>query len=266
MTSPWLKTLNTANDSENGASWHGIFALQVNLLPYETMIRNRWGFNAAVYLQENLYRQKRFLETQHAVDIKAKKELPEKRTLTIRCTNMPGKGILIAIIGKVIGKTEEEIVKLARSYCREIISIFPYDYHLSPATSEDEFHHLIGMDLFNDNADGVLQIKRYENPIYSLLDNSSVLGVWQSGPYANEQIWRSLGGLPDKFFLNITLRPTVLTEAERQVFLSMKQKTSRLISEQSNPAQSLIYKTWIEPLINRRISPWNKYYYLLFPL
>ena len=272
MKIPWIEIINIPTsenmkfeqNTDKVNNFHALFALQVNVPTAIEQLEMKRGFNLSAYYDENQQRQRNFIESQRAVDIKSLMELQARRTLTIRCINRVNEGVLISIIGKALGSTEVDAKEQALSYYREIISLFPYDYRLTPATSKKEFHYLVGFDILNNNneIENVLKIKRYEISILPSQEEEKLTGFWQDGPFSDELIWRALGGLPYDVFLNISLKPTILAEEEKNYLRAIELKTTKLLRQQNNPTYSARYKTWIEPIVERRIAPGARFFYL----
>jgi len=87
-----------------------------------------------------------------------------------------------------------------------------------------------------------------------------VMGLWQAAERSDEQIWRSLNGYPGPALLNILLRPTSVSDEDRQALWDMTQTTPQLNETPSEGFQP--YDQWDDPLINKRLSPWKRFFYL----
>jgi hypothetical protein len=143
MTSPWLELENRqplevpAGPGYQDYIWQAQFACQVNVRSYHDWSRLKWGFNAAALFDEFIDRQKLFLESQYEVRHQLGSEAPNYRTLAFRFINLPGEGLLVAVLGKIHDKTREKARESALEYYNEVKSTFPYDYSLVPAQSRD---------------------------------------------------------------------------------------------------------------------------------
>lgn len=270
MNTPWVEVFSIEKSQAYGEEfaeeypWHAVFACQVVVRPFETLLRLKWGFNPGVMYDEAMDRQRLFLESQYAVNTQMRREHPERRTLALRCINVPGKGLQVGLIAKICAKSPSDARRAAAIYWREIHSLFPYDHELYPAIRQEDYHRLAGTQLLlhGNQPHTIRQIKRYETPLLSTPNQVPVLGIWQTGPHADEQIWRTLAGLPFAAMLNISLRPTLLYDSERKHLLQLKQKLDRMDTEQAGPISHVIHKGWVVPFLNRRLLPWGKFYYL----
>lgn len=270
MNTPWVEVFSIEKSQAYGSEfaedypWHAVIACQVMVRPFESLQRLKWGFNAGVLYDEALDRQRLFLESQYTINTIKRIERPERRTLALRCINLPGKGLQVGLIAKICAKSPGEARRSAAIYWREIHSLFPTDHELYPATREEDYHRLTGADLLGNEPQParITQIKRYETPLSGSPSQVPVLGIWQTGPHADEAIWRALAGLPFAAMLNISLRPTLLHDSERKNLLNLRQRLEKMDAEQSNPIQNAIHKGWVAPFITRRLAPWGKYFYL----
>ncbi len=271
MNTPWVEIFsNEKNQAAYGTEyaeaypWHAIIACQVMVRPFESLQRLKWGFNSAALYDEALDRQRLFLESQHTVNTVQRIERPERRTLALRCINLPGRGLQVGLLAKVCAKSPSDARRAAAIYWREIHTLFPTDHELYPATRQEDYHRLAGTELLlnEPHPATILQVKRYETPLSGSPSQVPVLGIWQSGPHADEQIWRALAGLAFPALLNISLRPTLLHDAERKNLLSLKQRLEKMDADQVSPIQNAIHKGWVTPFITRRLAPWSKFFYL----
>lgn len=270
MPIPWFEIFSIEQSqaySADGAvdyPWHAIFACQVVIRPFETLLHLKWGFNAGALYEEARDRQHLFLESQHALNAQMRYEPPTRRTLALRCINVPGKGLQVALIGKVCAKSPTEARRAAAIYWREIHTSFPTDYELYPATRQEDYHRMAGTEilLHGNQPTSLVQIKRCETPLLGAFKQMPVLGVWQSGPHADEAIWRAMAGLPFAALLNISLRPTLLYDIERKHLLQLQQRIEKADADKFGPISQSIYKGWIAPFIARRLKPWGKFYYM----
>jgi hypothetical protein len=270
MSAPWIE-LDQYQDQENLAGpgfseyvWQALFACQVGIPPHKEWVKLKWGFNASALFDETLERQRLFLESQYAIRNELGMENPDQRTLAFRYVNRPGEGLLLAALGKIHARTQTDAMENALSFYRELKSTFPYDYTLAPALSRDEFLRISGRDILDDPGEqfDLAQIKRFEVPIH-LNRNSPVLqGLWQSGPRAHEQIWRSLAASPYPLLLNASVRCAVLYEKEREKLLGSAEEISKMADDLLNGKTLSALKHWNETYIERRLAPWKKFFYL----
>lgn len=242
--------------------WQAMFACHIGVRSYEERLKLKWGFSPAFLLEEALDRQKLFLESQlssNPID-----EHIELRTLALRCISVPNSGLRLGLVTKVLATSQEEAIATAENYCRELESVFPYDYLFHPVTTVEEFNVVTGRALLKgcNHFNSIAQIRRFENPLRTSKGILRLIGYWQSGVRSDEQIWRALANSSREILLNISIRPTILYEGERRALLSMKQSAHLGKDEQSDEPYLQNYETWIDQCISRHISPWNRYFYL----
>ncbi len=243
------------------SSWHGLFACQVNNLPYDQWGRLRWGFNAAALMDEALERYKIFIEAQYAVHPERRMDLPHQHTLALRAVSRPGIGLRLAICGKVPGPSQSAAEQEARRYCREIRSIFPQDYIVHPAKTREQFMDFSGSSLLDEIPNlQIAQIKRADTFLPSQSGVQYVHGLWQSSSRANEQIWRALAAMPQPILFSIMLRPTILYPHE-QLALQEVKNPSETVSI-PGPSYPVSYAGWMEAFVKRRLAPLKKFFYL----
>ncbi len=270
MTTPWLEIENRqsldvpAGPGYQEYPWQAQFAFQVNVQSYHDWSRLKWGFNAAALFDEFIERQKLFLELQYEVRYQFGSEAPNYRTLAFRYINLPGEGLLVAVLGKIHGKTEENARDGALAYYREVQSTFPYDYTLVPAQSDQDFKRISGWNILDDSQSqlALAQIKRLEIPLAPVRNTPFLQGLWRSGPRAHEQVWRFLASYPDPVLLNISLRCTVLYEKEREKLLKFAEEISALHDQPLNPLTLSAMQQWNRKHVERRLAPWKKFFYL----
>jgi hypothetical protein len=243
-------------------SWQAIFACQIGIRPFKELAALKWGFNLAALLDEALDRQKLFIESQllnNPVDVQF-----VQRTLALRCICIPKTGLRLGLIAKILAETQEQAEISAQNYCREIVSIFPYDYTIHPASSIEEFNQITGNEIFQkcNNQNSIAQIRRYESPVRTTNGIFRMLGRWQTEVRSDDQIWRALAGYQNKLLLNIMVRPTTLFEGERRVLLKMKQSAEMSQNSGADEPYLQHYEEWIDAFISRHTSPWNRYFYL----
>jgi len=271
MDSPWLEIIQSPDISDiptpgdSNYPWQAMFACHVGIMEHQSWIALRWGFNAGVLFEESLDRQRLFLESQHSYDVELGLELPSIRALAFRYINTD-KGLLTVLVAKVTAKTKEQVEVSANNYFRELKSTFPYDYVLSPATTRDKFLTLVGSELLLDNNGqiDIVQIKRCETPIPANRNLPLMQGLWHSGGRSHEQIWRSLLSSQQGILLNIILRPTVLYDNDIALYANLSAEFEKHQSDIDNGKVFNLYKEWHENFINRRLTPWKKYFYLQF--
>ena len=271
MTTPWID-IGEYQDQEGPTGpgfaeylWQAVFACQVDILPHQEWVKLKWGFNALALFDEALERQRLFLESQHVIWNDLSTEMPDHRTLTFRFIARPGDGLLIAVLGKIHGRTTTEAQEKALAFYRDLQATFPYDYALTPAADQESYNRLRGTDIFDGNlsASTLAQIKRVEVPLHTKRNSPALQGLWQSGPHAHEQIWRALAGSPAPLLLNISLRSTVLYGKERERLLDCAEEIASATSEESHNSKTLVtLKQWNKTFIERRLNLWEKFFYL----
>ena len=245
--------------------WQALFACQVCIQPFEKVEKRKWGMNPAFLFDEVVERQKLFVESQYNHNA-FQEDAANERTVTFRCLQIPGSGLLLALVGKVGGRTQESARLGAIAYCEELMSIFPYEYILHPALSAETFHYLTGRDILNQCSDlsSLVEIKRFETQVRTQKNLAYVIGLWQTGKRSDEQIWRSLGNFPNSAMLTISLRSTHITDKERQLLWNMTQVQAVDNYPIPNGVPPFIppYHEWSEPFIKQRLSPWKRFFYL----
>jgi hypothetical protein len=271
VTVPWIE-VDQYQDHEGFAgpgsteyAWQALFACQVGVRSHQEWFKLKWGFNASALFDETLERQRLFLESQYAIRNELGIENPDQRTLAFRYINRPGEGLLLAILGKIRAPTEAKAIEYAVAFYYELRSTFPYDYSLVPALSEDEFTHISGWDILESNGQhfDLAQIKRYEAPIRPNRSSPVLQGFWQSGERTHEQIWRALAASHWPLLLNLSVRGTLLYEKERERLLTCADEIARSTPDGFLNARTLAgFKQWNETYIERRLKPWQKYFYL----
>ncbi len=251
---PWVEL------SQFGQGWRASFACQFCVQPFETLQKKRWGFNAAALVTEALDRQKLFIESQfHGSPFDEPR--PNKNTLALRITRLPGEGLLLALVGMATAKNKEEARANALEYCHELTSTFPHDYTTHPASTQQAFQKLTGRELLAScqTAQSMAQILRFEKQIRTQNGLAYVNGFWQTSDHSDEQTWRILGNHPQPAMLNISLQPAILEGEERQFLWDMKTVSVPFENiSQMHPAQP--FDKWVEPFIERRLNPWKRFY------
>jgi hypothetical protein len=251
---PWVEL----TQSEHG--WQALFACQFCVQPFEILQKNRWGFNAAALLGEALDRQKLFIESQYHGN-PFQEATTGEHSLTLRCIRIPNVGLLLALVGRVSDPSREQAHQGALEYCNELLSTFPLDYKIYPATSQKSFEKLTGKEFLANcqTPQSMAQLLRFETPLRTQNGLVYINGFWQTSDRSDEQTWRILGNYPQPAMLNISLRPTILEGEERQFLWETKQVTAPFENiSQMHPAQP--FDKWAEPFIDRRLNPWKRYY------
>lgn len=270
MTTPWLEIdeyqdmVSPTSQAYPETAWQALFACQVEVFPHQEWAKRKWGFNAAALFEEAMERQKLFLESQYGYPDEFGMEPRDNRTLAFRFIKRPAEGLLIAIVGKIQARTRDEVRDCALSYYREVKATFPYDYVLHPACSQHEFYIFSGKDIIEEGESpfSVTQIKRMELPVNPRSNLLYLQGLWRSGPRAYEQIWRSLGASPSPLFLNISLRSTLLYEDEQEGYIQSLNDFSNLKDLQLDEVIGSTLQQWNKDLVERRLAPWKKFFYL----
>ena len=257
---PLIEIRHSSIDKE--CPWQAMFACQIRVRSYEERLKLKWGFSPAFLLEEALDRQKLFIESQlfnNPIDNQI-----EQRSLTLRCICVPKSGLLFGLVAKVLAESQERAQSLAQSYLRELESTFPYDYTIRPATSIEEFNRLTGREIFKKCKErtAIAKIRRFESPLPTSKMPLRIVGLWQTAMRSDEQIWRALAHYPQEILLNISICPTTLFEGERRALLEMRQSAQAPQDAPLTEPYLQNHETWIDPFINRYISPWNKYFYL----
>ncbi|RPH59657.1 MAG: hypothetical protein EHM81_07775 [Chloroflexi bacterium] len=243
-------------------AWQAVFACQVCQIPPKEWETLKWGFNIGALLTEALDRQKLFIESQYTGHV-YQEEAPDRHTLALRCTHRPGQLPILALLGKVSAASSEAARASAELYCREITSTFPFDYTIRPAASALEFDRLSGKDILAQCREphALAQIMRYEQQQYTRKNLAYAIGFWQTTERADEQIWRAVAGYPFPVALNVSLRPAFFSYQERQALWNMTQVSPENPPLPPNENGYQPYDQWIEPLINKRLHPYKKFYY-----
>jgi hypothetical protein len=270
MITPWIEIENhqhldiPAGPGYGDYLWQAQFACLVEILPYQEWLKLKWGFNASALFDEFFERQKLFLESQYEVRHHLGTEASDYRTLVFRLINRPGEGLLVTVLGKIHGKSENEARESAFAYYSELKSTFPYDYHLAPAQSRQEFLEYAGWEIL-DGSKGqveIAQIKRLEIPLSPVRNSPFLQGIWRSGPRAHEQIWRTLASFANPVLLNVSLRCTILYEKEREKLLKFADEISSIHEQNLNPQTLSAMQQWNRTHVERRLIPWGKFFYL----
>ena len=257
---PWIEIRHSSNDQEY--PWQALFACQIRVRSYEERLKLKWGFSPAFLLEEALDRQKLFIESQlsnNPIDHQT-----EQRSLTLRCFCIPQSGLRFCLVGKVLADSQERARADAQSYLRMLDSTFPYDYTIRAAVSIEEFNRLTGREILKKCKErtAIAEIRRFESPLPTTKTTLRIVGLWQTAMRSDEQIWRALAQYPREILLNISICPTILFEGERRALVEMRQSALQSQDLSSDEPYLQNYESWIDPFINRYLSPWNKYFYL----
>ena len=236
--------------------WQALFAYQVFHLPAEEWLKMRWGFNAAALLDEALDRYKLFIKSQAANEAEFLAGTMQNNTLAMRGVHSPESGLQMVMLGRSFAPTMEQARQAARQYAREVSSIFPHDFLLVPATTEDAYYQLSGEHLLTGNSN-IAQVQRGMVSLPTERGPRYLVGLWQASSRSNEQIWRALSAMPQAALFNVTIQPSVLYEGEKQALLDIKKSISN--PELNNKAISA-YIPWVESYIKRRLTAWKKFF------
>jgi len=253
MTKPYIET------TESHEGWQSTFSFQAFHHPIEDWLKMKWGFNAGALLEEAMDRIKLFLESQAINEtLYFDNDLPT-RTLVIRGLKRPNNDLQMAVLGKVAASGKELAEKSAERYAREIHSTFPHDFILKPAELIADHDRLAGNDLLSNNP-GVVCIQRENTFIPPMRGFHYLNGFWQTSIRSNEQIWRALARMDRATIFSIMLQPTILLEDEKDLLLEIKKKVMDEVEDK--PAIFLPYYPWVENCVQRRLSPWKKFFLL----
>ena len=220
-----------------GDLWHVLFAYRVKLRPFDEIIKRKWGFNLGVLMEEAHDRQRLFVATQHFAGERFQDE--HRRTLSLRCRSEPGgRRLQLSLLGKVCGPDPDTAARSALEYARELKSIFPYEYQLSPATTPEEFQACSGQDLLLrcTHPGTLVEIERFETEIGPGPDRCYLPGAWGNSARSNEQIWRALAGAGQAVLFSVMLRPEPLQEQNLAVLLQITQDLQKSLAQ---PAAAL---------------------------
>lgn len=270
MATPWIQVEESrppdfaAGPGYADFTWQALFACQVLILPYPAWFKLRWGFNAAVLFEEALERQKLFLESQYILRGSFGIEPPEYRTLGFRFVSRPGAPLLVAVVGKIKGRSRQEALESALAFYNEIKHTFPYDYTLAPARSREEYLTVSGSDILDESnpSSTVALVKRMEVPISTDRVLPFQQGFWHSAPRSHEPIWRLMASATCPVLLNVSLRSTILHENERARLFQSAEEIDAVSNPHLNPVTLNTLKKRYREHVERRLTPWMKFYYL----
>ena len=249
----------------NGAGgWQAMMAWQICLRPYKEWINSRWGFNASVLLEEALDRLKLFIESQYVIDFDFQVECRNQRSVVLRSINYPQKGLSLGLLGKIYAASEQQIYTDALAFGREMESVFPHDFFLHRASTEQEFRQVNGSSILDGtNLDvSIVAIRRGDVFVKEFQTMPRFSGFWQASTRSSEQIWRALAGTDRPSLFSVSLRPTVIYEQERQFLLEARQNVANLDKQQNQTSSLALYQSWAESYLKRRLTPWKKFFNL----
>jgi len=249
MNTPFFKITQALED------WQAVFAFQVFHRPADEWMKMRWGFNAGALLEEALDRYKLFIESQTLSEVEFLTGLTQNNTLVLRGIHSPESGLKMVLLGKSCAASKEQAQQAAQQYAREVFSTFPHDFLLAPAKTEDTYYQVSGEHLLGRNLN-VAQIQRGILPIATKHGPRSLMGVWQTSPRSNEQIWRALSAMPQPALFNILIQPSVLYAAEKHALLDIKNSIQN--SEQNEALAA--YLPWMENYMKRRLGIWKRFF------
>jgi hypothetical protein len=250
MTLPFIETTETSE------GWQSTFAFQVFHQTPEDWSKMRWGFNAAVLLDEALDRHKLFIESQTINETVYFDNTQPMRTLVLRGIFLPGIGLQMAILGKVSIAEKLLVEQGGIDFARNIYSTFPYDFILEPAKTITELNKLAGNDLLLRSAQA-RSIQRESAFIPPMRGFHYLNGYWNASARSNEQIWRALAGASQTILFNVMIQPTILLEEEKELLIEIKKK---VLESEEKPEIFAPYYPWVEDYVKRRLAPWKKFF------
>lgn len=269
MNTPWIDVVEHQDQEDQAGPgfpeylWQARFACQVGIRSHEEWVKLKWGFNASALFEETLERQRLFLESQHIGRDAAGTEHPNHRTLAFRYLHRSEEELELSLLGKIQARTKEAALEEATAFFREIKATFPYDYHLAPARSREEFLLFSGEEILSHRgAPGdLIQIRRQEIPLLPEGRSPCLQGFWQSNARAHEQVWRTLAASPGPLLLNIAVRSTILYPRELEILSQIAREISSSESNAPNRETFQARKQWNELYAQRRLAPWQKFFY-----
>lgn len=269
MNAPYIEIIQTPHGT------HALFAFQVSHRSPAEWLAMRWGFNAGALLEEALERYKLFITAQSLSESAFLASDQPDRTLAMRGINLPGEGMLMALLGKTFSVDKKQAVLAAENYARELYSIFPHDFILYPAETKAVFERLYGRNFFAKKPH-VAALQREIIYLPSVHNVQYVTGVWQGSSRSNEQVWRALSNLRQTAMLNIVLQPSLLFEGERKMLLEVGNKKDMLRKQVEDMLEDqeeieekkeekdiyTVYQPWVNAYVERRLAPWKKFFLL----
>ena len=250
MNTPYFEITQTQK------GWQAVFAYQAIHRPGDEWIKMRWGFNALALLDEALDRYKLFIDSQTVNELEFRTGTVQNNALALRGIHSPELGLKMVLLGKSCAPGREKAQQCAEQYAREVSSTFPYDFILVPAETENDFQDFGGNDLLTHDVK-VAQIQRGLLPLPAAHAPPYLMGLWQSGPRSNEQIWRALSAMPQPALFNILIQPSFLYPNEKHILLDIKKRISD--PGQNNESISA-YIPWVEDYIKRRLEVWKRFF------
>ncbi len=236
--------------------WQALFACQVWLRDFGTREKYKWGFNLGSLLEDAWDRQREFIEAQHPAEIRFQQENPERRSLALRVMNIPGtKGLLLSLVGRIAGPNADLTRQKTREYAQEVLTTFPYDYELCPATTQAQFRRFAGWEILQacQGVNSCVHVRRFESVYSCENENLYLLGNWRTSLRSDEVIWRALAGIPSPVMMNITLQPVLLLERERAQLHTQADIATRISQSEKAPAYQP-YISWATSTLQRRAA------------
>lgn len=242
--------------TQNG--WQVIFAAQVFHRSSEDWLKMRWGFNAAALLDEALDRQKLFIESQAVNEETFLAGAGARCALALRGVNLPEVGAQMALLGKANSPDPTQAQEEAQNYAREIFSIFPHDFLLRPAETQEEYERLSGASLLSKNFNAAL-IQRANAFIPAARGYMRLTSLWQTSARANEQIWRALSNTRQRTIFNVVMQPSVLYKREKEFLLELQKEEN---AAQKKSGADSPYIAWADTYVKRRLAAWENFFLL----
>jgi hypothetical protein len=251
-----MNAIHTSKPTQTQDRWQVTFAFQVFHRSVEDWMKMRWGFNAAVLLDEAIDRQRLFVESQIVDEDTLLAGNEPQKTLALRGMNLPGLGLQMSLVGKVGAKDASIVEEEAQKYARTIHSTFPQDFVLRPAETKNEFESLSGASFFAKTP-RIAMIQRALAPIPSPRGYERAVGLWQATTRSNEQIWRALAGTTSPAMFNITLQPSMMFEGDRELILELRKVGN---PKEKESVLNAPYTAWADQYIKRRLTAWKKFF------
>lgn len=269
MNAPYIEIIRRSDE------YHALFAFQVIHRSSAEWLAMRWGFNASALLEEALERYKLFIASQSLSEVAFLTNDQPDRTLTMRGINLPGEGILMALLGKTISVDKKLALQAAENYARELYSIFPHDFILRPTETRADFDRFYGRNFFAKKPHAA-SIQRGMVYLPSVHNIQYVTGLWQAGSLSNEQVWRALSNMRQTAILNIILQPSLLFEGEKKMLLEVGNKNDILRQQLEKMLESTeemeikkeekdiysVHMSWVNAFVERRLALWKKFFNL----
>ncbi|MEW5872798.1 MAG: hypothetical protein AB1894_26300 [Chloroflexota bacterium] len=227
--------------------YQAVFACLISPKPFAEIVKRKWGFNHAFLYTEAIDRQQLLIEAQHPANDLAQTESADCHTLALRCWHEPGQENLnLVLLGKVCASEPENARHMALEYWHGISTAVPYDYHLAPLTSPDEYRSLSGIELVKScqTSSSLIEIRRLETTLFTGHSNIYLLGKWQTSERANELLWQAIMDSPKPVLFSVALRPTILLEYERLALAEMDALAGQA-KQESSPQSIQLEMDWI---------------------